>query len=87
MDGTRYQPIQLLLENVVAELGQMLQRLVLGFPLRQQVYRRLQPQVVQCKMRAGWITRCSQSRNGCAGFTTRVNRLIVCIAVTQAAAR
>jgi hypothetical protein len=55
-DGRNTMPaIQLLLEDLVADSCQVFQRLLIGFPLRQQVYRRLQLQIFQCQMRAGWI--------------------------------
>lgn len=52
-DGRDTMPsIQLLLEDFIADLRQIFQRLLIGFPLPQQVYGRFQPQVVQCQMRA-----------------------------------
>src|SRR5215471_15737067 len=80
--------IQLLLKDLAADLAQMLKRLVLGFPLRQEVNivgSRLRSSNVSCALVGS--TRCSQSRNGCAGLTTIAERLTMSIAVTQAAAR
>src|SRR5215471_11735744 len=47
--------IQLLLKDLAADLGQMLKRLVLGFPLRQEVNRWLPSEVFQCQLRICWI--------------------------------
>ena len=47
--------IQLLLEDLIADLGQIVKRLLVGLPLRQQVYSRFPSQVVQAQVPAGWI--------------------------------
>src|SRR5262249_22398616 len=47
--------IQLLLKDLAAPLGQMLKRLVLGFPLRQEVNRWLPSEVFQCQLRTRWV--------------------------------
>ena len=47
--------IQLLLKDLAADLGQMLKRLLLGFPLRQEVNRWLPSEVFQCQLRTRWI--------------------------------
>ena len=47
--------IQLFLEDLIADLGQIVKRLLVGLPLRQQVYSRFPSQVVQAQVPAGWI--------------------------------
>src|SRR3954453_10674367 len=47
--------IQLVLEDLAADLGQMLEGLLFGFPLRQEVNRRLPSQVFQHQFRTRWI--------------------------------
>src|SRR5262252_6684824 len=47
--------IQLLLKDLAADLGQMLKRFVLDFPLRQEVNRWLPSEVFQCQLCARWI--------------------------------
>ena len=48
-------PVQLLLEDLVADLCEVFQRLLVSLPFPQEIYGRLQSQVFQCQMRAGWI--------------------------------
>jgi hypothetical protein len=57
-----------------AESCQVFQRLLIGLPLRQQAYGRLQLQIFQCQMRAGWIHAVQPVQDGCAGFITTAER-------------
>jgi hypothetical protein len=55
-DGWDSMPsVQLLLKDFIADLCQIFERLLIGFPLWQQIYGRFQPYVAQCQVRAGWI--------------------------------
>ena len=47
--------IQPFFEDLIADLGQVVKRLLVGLLLRQQVYRRFPSQVVQAQVSTGWI--------------------------------